>query len=680
MGTMLYLGDNWPDTYRDHLFTHNLHGHQINHQINRREGSGFNTIHAGNDVFFCEDLRHIGVDLKYGPDGAVYTIDWYDQRLCHNPNIEVWDRTNGRIYRIAYAKSFAPVQVDLARLDDQALVQLLLHKNDWYVRTAQRLLHERTVAGKLSPAVRDELIELARNHPDASRRLRGLWALFAVGGLDDQLALEMLQDTNEYVRAWTIQLVTDDRQVDALLQSRFVELARDDPSAVVRLYLASAMSRVEAETAWQIAEASSQHAEDAEDRYLPGMIWFGLARLVPRDVDRAFRLAGKSQIPVLPSYVRWYVAKGKGVGLDRIIRMIGGSEGKQRQDFLEETSLALTGQHRVTMPQDWPKIAEGLYQDGNPRVRRLAEGLGATFGDESLYPRKRRVLADRKANLDERQHAFRILSQASDPEAFPLFLKLLDADAFRSDALIVLARHDKPEVGKALVDQFSAFSDKDRSAALNTLTSRESWAHALLDAVAGGRIKKEDLSAYYVRQLDNLKSKAIAEKLAKHWGKVRQSPKEKLAEVAKLERSYREAPLWAYSAGQGKEHFKKLCSSCHRVHDEGTDIGPKIVGSGSKGVRYFAENIVDPNPVIGSDYQTSVILTADGRMGTGLVEKTTDTAITLQTPTNPPKQIVVPHTEIDEMELSGQSLMPERMLETLNERQVIELFKYLSSI
>ena len=680
VGTMLYLGDNWPDTYRDHLFTHNLHGHQINHQINRREGSAFNTIHAGKDVFFCEDLQHIGVDLKYGPDGAVYTIDWYDQRLCHNPNIEVWDRTNGRIYRMAFAESFTPVQVDLARLDDQALVQLLLHKNDWYVRTAQRLLHERAVAGEISPAVRDELIELARNHPDASRRLRGLWALFAVGGLDDPIGLDRLQDANEYIRAWTIQLVTDDLQVSAPLQSRFLELAHDDPSAVVRLYLASAIGRVEAETAWRIAEALSQHAEDAGDRYLPGMIWYGLARLVPQDVDRAFRLAGKSQIPMLPPYVRWYVAKGKGDGLNRIIQMIGSSEGKQQQDFLEETSLALMGQHRVPMPQDWPKIADGLYQEDNSRVRRLAESLGAMFGDQSLYPRMRRVLADRKANLDERQHAFRILSQVSDPEAFPLFLALLDESAFLSDALMVLARHDKPEVGEALVNRFTTFSEKDRTAALNTLTSRESWAHTLLDSVADKRIEKEHLSAYYVRQLSQLGSKSIDEKLAKQWGKVKQSTKEKLAEITKMEKAYREAPLWAFSAAEGKAHFKKLCSACHKIENEGTDIGPKLAGSGPKGVRYFAENIVDPNAVIGSDYETSSVITMDGLVLSGLVEQTTDTAITLQTPTNPPKKIVVARDEIDLMKKTDLSLMPELLLKELNERQVIELLKYLHSI
>jgi len=92
VGTMIYLGDNWPDEFRGHLFTHNLGGHQINQQINRPLGSGFDTVHAGKDQFFCSDPKYVAVDLQYGPDGAVYMIDWYDQQHCHNPNVENWDR------------------------------------------------------------------------------------------------------------------------------------------------------------------------------------------------------------------------------------------------------------------------------------------------------------------------------------------------------------------------------------------------------------------------------------------------------------------------------------------------------------------------------------------------------------------------------------------------------------
>ncbi|HET6424678.1 MAG TPA: PVC-type heme-binding CxxCH protein, partial [Planctomycetaceae bacterium] len=59
VGTMIYLGDNWPADFRNRLFTHNLHGHQINQQINRREAGGYNTIHAGSDMLFCSDPQYI---------------------------------------------------------------------------------------------------------------------------------------------------------------------------------------------------------------------------------------------------------------------------------------------------------------------------------------------------------------------------------------------------------------------------------------------------------------------------------------------------------------------------------------------------------------------------------------------------------------------------------------------
>ena len=100
VGTMIYLGDNWPDTYRDHLFTHNLHGHQLNHQVNVRTGSAYETFHAGYDLLFAPDPTYMAVDLQYGPDGAVYIIDWVDTQHCHNPRDELWDRTNGRLYRV----------------------------------------------------------------------------------------------------------------------------------------------------------------------------------------------------------------------------------------------------------------------------------------------------------------------------------------------------------------------------------------------------------------------------------------------------------------------------------------------------------------------------------------------------------------------------------------------------
>lgn len=80
--------------------------------------------------------------LRYGPDGQVYIIDWYDKNECHHREDEGHDRSNGRIFKVIYG-SPKPVQVNLKQLSDEQLVELQLHRNDWYVRQSRRILQER---------------------------------------------------------------------------------------------------------------------------------------------------------------------------------------------------------------------------------------------------------------------------------------------------------------------------------------------------------------------------------------------------------------------------------------------------------------------------------------------------------------------------------------------------------
>jgi putative membrane-bound dehydrogenase-like protein len=206
VGTMIYLGDNWPAEYRDHLFTHNLHGHQINHQVNERRGAGYETLHAGQDMLYVPDPGYVAVDLDYGPDGAVYIIDWYDRQHCHSPHLERWDRTNGRIYRMRWAETFQPRMVDLGRLSDLELARLQDHASEWYVRTARRLLQERSAARPIDPAAVADLARRITDSRDPVRVLRGAWTLHAIGALSpgDQEALLLSPD--EHVRAWAIRV------------------------------------------------------------------------------------------------------------------------------------------------------------------------------------------------------------------------------------------------------------------------------------------------------------------------------------------------------------------------------------------------------------------------------------------------------------------------------------------
>jgi putative membrane-bound dehydrogenase-like protein len=96
-GLMCYLGGAWPKEYHGQLFMGNIHGRRINMDTLKPKGSGYVASH-GPDFLLANDAWARFINMKYGPDGNVYLIDWYDKQACHRPEPEIWDRTNGRIY------------------------------------------------------------------------------------------------------------------------------------------------------------------------------------------------------------------------------------------------------------------------------------------------------------------------------------------------------------------------------------------------------------------------------------------------------------------------------------------------------------------------------------------------------------------------------------------------------
>jgi hypothetical protein len=156
--------------------------------------------------------------------------------------------------------------------------------------------------------VHAELEKILTGNPDETRKLRALWALHATKGLGEALALAQLKSPAEYVRAWTIQLMCEDGKPSAAALAEFARLAKDDPSPVVRLYLASALQRIPLESRWDIAGALAAHEEDNGDHNLPLMIWYGIEPAVPGARKQALALAKAAKI----ARVKEFIAKRLG--------------------------------------------------------------------------------------------------------------------------------------------------------------------------------------------------------------------------------------------------------------------------------------------------------------------------------------------------------------------------------
>ena len=298
-GARFYLADVFPEKYRDQLFMCNIHEHAVLIDYMVPKGSSFIGKH-GDDFLPTNDLAWVGFSVDTGPDGGIYILDWHDQNICGN---EIKFANSARVYRIMPKGVKGPKPFDLEKLSDIELAEMQAHSNDWYVRQSRAILQHRTILGKLNKSsVHAKLQSMQSNAKTVGKQLRALWALHVTDGITQENALSLLDDTEQYIRAWTIQLLAEDKNLSGVLRSKFAEMAKSEKSPVVRLYLASALQRMPYDQRWNILESLSKYSEDKEDNNIPRMLWLALEPMVVEHPQKALQLAASSALPRLQEF------------------------------------------------------------------------------------------------------------------------------------------------------------------------------------------------------------------------------------------------------------------------------------------------------------------------------------------------------------------------------------------
>jgi putative membrane-bound dehydrogenase-like protein len=671
-GTMVYLGDNWPERYRNTLFTNNIHGRRINNDLPARKGSGYTASH-GRDLMRSRDPWYMGVTLRYGPDGSVFASDWSDTGECHS--VRNTRRETGRIYKISYGKP-AAVETDLARLSDLQLAALQSHRNDWFVRHARRLLQERAATGRDMSNVAARLREMLQSEKDVPRQLRALWALHVIGRLDGASLNALLKHKSEYVRAWSVRLLCEDRNPPQDALAVFRELAAEGDSPLVRLHLASCLQRLTPAQCWPIAEALARRFEDADDANLPLMLWYAVEPLVHDDAERFVSLAGGTRIPLIARHISRRVAELTAAEheLDDLVATLTKADAKNQAAILSGVLTGLQGRRTVDMPSSWSAAFEKLQASPDSQVAELSLRLALVFDDPTALVTLRKLAMDEKTDAALRNRAIEALVAKQAGDVAPMLLALVDDPATRRAAIRGLAEFDHPDTPAALLEAYEAFEPAARQDVVQTLASRKAWASQLLDAVKSGRIDRRDLSAYTARQIVNLGDERLRSRLKELWGELRTTPAAKARLIADLKKRLSPESLASADRSAGRAIFKKTCANCHRLFDAGGEIGPNITGSQRTNLDYLLQTIIDPSSAVSKDYQMQTLATSSGRVITGLVLGETRSAVTIQTVN---EKVVVPLAEVEQRADSPLSLMPEGMLQNLSAAEVRQLLAYL---
>ena len=659
----------------------NLHGRRINRDTLHRHGATYTAKHAP-DFLKVADPWFRGVEIITGKAGELFIADWSDTGECHeNDGVH---RTSGRIYRLTMkgtAKSGHPAVAAADKLSNQQLAEHVASEWEWLSRKCLLELAERAAESTTDPQIHEYLLTKFRSDESEQKRLRRLWALHVTGGATGEFLASCLDDRSEHIRCWAIQFLTEEGNPSPAVLAKFQSMARSDDSGLVLTWLAAALQRLRHEDRWPVALALGSHKEYADDRVLPLMVWYGVEPAVLANPDQAIEMAVTCKLPI----VREYIARRVTLEIERrpdiIERLLprlpkNGSDSLAVADVLRGMAEALRGWRKATPVKGWDTFSAANAKARNADVQRLIRELSLVFGDGRALGELRRIAADGGADLSERRAAIRALVLARDTDVVQLLQNLLGNRDMSPDAINGLAAFGHDETPKLLVSKFGGFNLTAKQAAITTLVSRPQFASVLLDAVSGGTIERSNVSAFQLRQMQNSGDPGLSKRVADMWPELAEQSKETTAHIVELRVKLTSEVLAKADSSAGRVLFDKSCATCHTLFGEGKKIAPDLTGAQRNNLNYLLENIVDPSATVSKNFKLSVVLLEDGRVLNGVVVGNTEKTLTLQTATD---QVVIQRDEIDEMSESPVSMMPDKLLNVLNDQQIQNLIAYLMS-
>ena len=666
-GARVYLSDAFPEEHHGRLFMANIHEHAVLSDELEPKGSSF-VAHHGEDFLLANNAQWVGFSMEIGPAGDVYVLDWHDAEICGN---DVQHKETGRIFRVtpkqSRAENWAGRFDDIKAMSNGELAELQLSKSAWHARRARVVLQGRAAKGEVDASVHESLHEIFASNPDEDLRLRAMWALHVTSGFTPELLTDALDDRDAHVRAWAIQLLTEDHDAPPAATARFAAMAESDDSAVVRLYLAAALQRIEHEQSWPVAEALAKHGEDADDHNIPKMIWFGLEPLVAEDPERALQLAERSEIPMLTENIGRRIVDAH--RLETLVTSLG-DRSDARKDLLKGMRAGLEGQFEVERPDNWAGVYRKLKRDRS--LADLAQEVDQQFGGVEAARQFIATLEDESGPAEDRRRAIQGLADQQHAVLAERLPVLLDEPELRIAAIRAFAAFDGGwQTGFLLLGHYDSFNSDEKLATVQTLSSRPIYGRVLTGAIKDGSIPRRDVPAYVARQLHRVVGSGFLEV----WGPITRVSSEKTAAIAKYTTILSNDAIAGADPSHGEAMFNELCGVCHQMFGEGALIGPDLTGSNRTELDYLLTNIIDPSGDIQDDYRTLMVTTRDGRTYSGTVAAESDRALTLRVVGQ--DEVIIAQSDIQSRDLFPLSMMPEGLLDPYEDAEVRNLVAYL---
>jgi len=637
------------------------------------QGSSFATRDIGH-ALTSGDSWFRPVDIKLGPDGAIYVTDFYEQRIDHASHYQGRvTPESGRIYRLVPDGGISAKPYDLRKLSARELIDQLDHTNRTRRQIALRVIADRGDSDML-PILRERLASRS-----GQAALESLWAIYQLGGWSDRLVIGSLTHDDPHVRSWAVRLECDDHSASSEFVAKLVELAADESNAEVRSQLACSARRLPAEDCLAIVGEMLERDADHGDPYIPLLVWWAIEEQVADHADLVLDMI-RRESPwdaklfhevIAKRLMRRLAASGRRADLLAAARLFELSPGKASSaELLTGFEDGIRGRSLSGIPDELAAALEKV--GGGSLALRLRRGEEAAL-DEAIS-----AVGNAKKPAEERIELINILGELKAAGAIELLTGVLRSDgdpSVRAAAASALGRFDETRIASSMLALHDKLPDDVRLAVQTALAGRAGWARQMLEAIDANQIDRELVPTVIIHQMLLHHDDAIASRVEAIYGQSLFNQEARQAqEVERL------AALLSGSSGNpydGKELYAKTCAKCHTLFGTGGNVGPDLTTFERKDVRRMLTNIVRPSLEIREGFETHVVLTADGRVVTGFLADADPQVVVLRSVDG--QSTTVPRDEIDDQSLAKLSVMPEGLLKDYSEEQLRDLFAYLRS-